>query len=108
MPTPLILDGRVYVLSNNGVFDCYELASGREIFRQRIEHAGGGFSGSPVAANGRIFLSNEDGEVIVVRAGPRFEILSRNEMGERLMSTPAITGSTLLFRGEKHLIAVGR
>ncbi len=108
MPTPLILDGRVYVLNNNGIFDCYDLATGNEVYRQRIEHAGGGFSGSPVAANGRIYLSNEDGEMIVVRAGPRFEIVSRNEIGERLMATPAITGNMLVIRGEKNLIAIGR
>lgn len=73
MPTPLIYDGILYVLANNGVFDAYELATGNEIYRQRIPHLGSGFSASPVAADGKIYLSNEDGEMIVVKAGTEFD-----------------------------------
>ena len=108
MPTPLIYGDIVYVLSNAGLFDAYDLATGAEIYRQRLEHGGSGFSASPVAADGRIYLSSEDGDIFVVRSGRTFELLSKNAMGEPLMTTPALTAGTMIVRGEKHLFAVGR
>jgi len=73
MPTPLIYGNYLYVLSNQGVLDCYDLHSGNEIYRQRMSHQRGGFSGSPIAADGKIYLPSEDGDVFVVKAGPEFE-----------------------------------
>ena len=108
MPTPLIYGDKLYVLGNQGIFDCYELRSGKELYRQRIEHAGGGFSSSPVAADGRIYLSSEDGDIFVVKAGAEFQLLSTNPMGERLMATPALSDGRMYVRGEKNLFAVGR
>jgi outer membrane protein assembly factor BamB len=108
MPTPLIYGPIVHVLANAGLFDAYDLATGREIYRQRVEHGGSGFSASPVAADGRIYLSSEDGDIFVVRTGPAFELLGKNPMGEPLMATPAIAGGTMYVRGERHLFAVGK
>ena len=108
MPTPLIYHDVLYVLSNAGLFDAYRAADGEEVYRQRVEHGGSGFSASPVAASDRIYLSSEDGDVFVIRAGATFELLAKNPMGEPLMATPAIAGHTLFVRGEKHLFAVGR
>ena len=107
MPTPLIYQGYVYTLQNAGIMDCYELETGKEVYKERIPHQGSGFSGSPVASDGRIFLPSEDGDVFVVRAGPKFELLGTNHMGELLMSTPAISGGLLLIRAEHDLFAVG-
>ena len=61
--------GLVYVLANNGVLDAYQLATGEEVYRQRLPLIGSGFSASPIAADGKIYLSNEDGEMLVVAAG---------------------------------------
>ncbi len=108
MPTPLIHQGLLYMLGNTGVFDCYELATGAEVYRQRLDHVGGGFSASPVAADGNLYLAGEDGEVFVVKAGRVPELSSRNSMGERVMATPAVSGGMLLIRGERNLFAVGR
>ena len=107
MPTPLIYRGHLYVLSNQGVFDCYDLRTGAEVYRERLPHQGGGFSASPVAADGRIYLSSEDGEMFVVKAGAKFELLARNPMGELLMATPAIAAGTMFVRTQHHLFAVG-
>jgi outer membrane protein assembly factor BamB len=107
MPTPLIYNGYLYVLGNAGIFDCYDLASGKEIYRERLPHQGSGFSASPVASDGRIYLSSEDGDILVVRAGPKFQLLQRNAMGEPLMATPAISGGLLLTRTEHTLWAIG-
>jgi outer membrane protein assembly factor BamB len=108
MPTPLIYGGNLYVLANQGIFDCYELRSGKEIYRQRLEHQGGGFSSSPVAADGRLYLSSEDGDIFVVKAGADFQVLATNPMGERLMATPALSDGKMYVRGERNLFAIGR
>jgi outer membrane protein assembly factor BamB len=108
MPTPLIYGGLLYVLGNQGVLDCYDLRSGKEIYRQRVAHAGGGFSASPVASDGRIYLSGEDGDVFVAKAGPDYELLATNRMGERLMASPAISAGRIIIRGEHTLFAIGR
>ncbi len=63
MPTPLVYNGTLYVLGNNGLFDAYNLKTGEEVYRQRLPLVGSGFSASPVAADGKIYLSNEDGEM---------------------------------------------
>ncbi len=106
MPTPLIYGGLVYVLGNAGIFDCYDLKTGDEVYRQRIAHQGSGFSASPVASDGRIFLPSEDGEIFVVKAGAQYEMLAKNEMGEPLMATPAIASGMLIVRTEHHVWAI--
>ncbi len=108
MPTPLAYRGQLYALANQGLFDAYAIDDGTEIYRQRLPHAGSGFSASPVASDGRLFLSSEDGDVFVVRAGPAFELLATNAMGEPIMATPAIAGGLLLVRTETRLVAIGR
>jgi outer membrane protein assembly factor BamB len=107
MPTPLIYNGYLYILGNAGIFDCYDLTTGKEIYRERLPHQGSGFSASPVASDGKIYLPSEDGDIFVVKAGPRFELLKRNAMGEPIMATPAISGGLLLSRTEHTLWAIG-
>jgi outer membrane protein assembly factor BamB len=108
MPTPLIYGGYVYILGNAGIFDCYALADGREIYRQRIPDAGSGFSASPVASDGKIYLSGEDGEMVVVKAGPKFELLARNDMADPVMATPAISGGMMIIRSQHYVWAIGQ
>jgi outer membrane protein assembly factor BamB len=108
MPTPLVYDGILYVLANNGVFDAYDVATGEEIYRQRLEHLGSGFSASPVAADGKLYLANEDGDILIVRAGRTFEHLGANSMGELLMATPALSEGVMYVRGTGTLFAIGR
>jgi outer membrane protein assembly factor BamB len=107
MPTPLIYGGLLYVLGNAGIFDCYELRAGTEVYRQRLKHQGGGFSASPVAADGRIYMPSEDGDIFVVKAGKDFGLLATNPMGERLMATPALSGGRMFVRGEHTVFAIG-
>jgi outer membrane protein assembly factor BamB len=108
MPTPLIYGGSVYILGNAGIFDCYALADGQEIYRQRIPDAGSGFSASPVASDGKIYLSGEDGEIVVVKAGPKFELLARNDMADPVMATPAISGGMMIIRSQHYVWAIGQ
>jgi outer membrane protein assembly factor BamB len=106
MPTPLAYRGLLYVLANNGVFDAYDLKTGKELYRQRLPRVGSGFSASPVAADGKIYLSNEDGDMLVVRAGPTFEHIATNSIGELLMATPALSEGVMYVRGASSLFAI--
>jgi outer membrane protein assembly factor BamB len=108
MPTPLIYGAHLYVLSNQGVLDCYDLKTGTDIYRQRLPHHGSGFSASPVAADGKIYLSSEDGDIFVVKAGPDFQLLATNPMGELLMATPAISSGMIFVRTQHQLFAISR
>ena len=108
MPTPLAYRGILYVLANNGVFDAYELVTGREIYRQRLSLVGSGYSASPVAADGKIYLSNEDGEMLVVEAGETFKLIATNPIGEPLMATPALSEGVIFVRGLSTLFAIGK
>jgi outer membrane protein assembly factor BamB len=108
MPTPLVYQGILYVLSNNGLLDAYDLRTGEEVYRQRLPLVGSGFSASPVASDGKLYLSNEDGEMLVVAAGKTFAHLATNSMGELLMATPALSDGRMYVRSNAGLFAVGR
>jgi outer membrane protein assembly factor BamB len=108
MPTPLSYNGILYVLGNNGLFDAYNLKTGAEIYRQRLPTVGSGYSASPVAADGKIYLSNEDGEMLVIGAGDKFTHLATNSMGELLMATPALSEGVMYVRSSNSLFAIGR
>lgn len=108
MPTPILYQGLLYVIGNAGIFDCYDAASGEEIYRERLEHGGSGFSASPVAADGKLYMPSEDGDIFVVQTGRMFKVISKNPMGEPVMATPALTNGMMIVRGEKHLFAIGR
>jgi outer membrane protein assembly factor BamB len=107
MPTPIVYGDLLYVLGNNGVLDAYELTTGDEIYRQRLPHRGGGFSGSPVAAGGNLYLPSEDGDILVIEAGTEYRLLATNSLDERVMSTPALSDGVVYVRGERHLFAIG-
>ena len=108
MPTPLSYKGILYVLANNGLFDAYNLKTGEEVYRQRLPLVGSGFSASPIAADGKIYLSNEDGEILVIAAGDKFSHVATNSMGELLMATPALSEGVMYVRSAQSLFAIGR
>ena len=107
MPTPLAYQGLLYVLGNNGVFDAYDLATGAEVYRQRAPHPGSGFSASPVAADGKIYLASEDGDIVIVGAGREFRHIGTNSTGELIMATPALSRGVMYVRSAQGLIAIG-
>lgn len=106
MPTPLVYDGILYVLANNGLLDAYDVKTGEEIYRQRLPLVGSGFSASPVAADGKLYLSNEDGDVLVIAAGRKYAHLGTNSMGDLLMATPALSEGVMYVRSAQSLFAV--
>ncbi len=106
MQTPLFYEGLLYACRDSGVLSCYEATTGKRLYRERLG-GGVGFTASPVAADGKIYFTSEDGEIFVVRAGSTYELLARNSMGEICMATPAITADMLIIRGEHHVYGIG-
>jgi outer membrane protein assembly factor BamB len=106
IPTPVIYGDYLYICLNNGVLSAYQLRTGERVYQERLGDKGGAFSASPVAADGKIYLASEDGDVFVVKAGPTYELLATNPIGEVLMATPAISGGVILIRSMKHLYAI--
>ena len=107
MPTPIVYGDLLYTLRNNGVLTAYDALSGEQIYRERAAARGGtAFTASPVAADGKLFLASEDGEVYVIRAGRRFERLAVNPVGEIMMATPAISDGVLYLRTTESLLAI--
>jgi outer membrane protein assembly factor BamB len=106
IPTPVVYRGLLYTLHNNGRLLCYDAKTGELVYGARVG-AGGTFTASPVAADGRLFIATEEGDVFVVRAGRQYELLTTNAMGEVVMATPAISDGVLLVRTLKNLYGLG-
>jgi outer membrane protein assembly factor BamB len=106
MCTPLVYRGLVYIVKYNGVLSVFEAKTGEVKFQQRLAGGTSAFTSSPIAADGKIYLASEEGRVYVLKAGPVFEVLAENDMTESVLSTPAISEGTLLYRTQNHLIAV--
>src|SRR5215204_3003557 len=107
MPTPIIYGDLLYTLSNQGVVTAYNAKTGERVYQERLGGTGAAFTASPVASDGKIFLSSEDGDVFVVKAGPKYELLAKNPLGEVMMATPAISDGLLIVRTVSHLFAFG-
>jgi outer membrane protein assembly factor BamB len=107
-PTPILYDGYLYSINVSGIVGCYDARTGKRKYLARLEHLGAGFSSSPVAADGRLYFASEDGEVFVVRAGPKFELLTTNAMGEVIMATPAVSGGMIIIRTLHHVFGIGQ
>jgi outer membrane protein assembly factor BamB len=105
IPSPLVYGDLLYLCSNNGIVTAYNAETGDRVYQQRLS-TGGGYSASPVAADGHLYFSSEDGDVVVVKAGPTFERLSVNKMGEVIMATPAISSGMIIVRTQHHVFAI--
>jgi outer membrane protein assembly factor BamB len=106
MPTILIYGPYLYNLRMNGNLSCMDAKTGELIYRERLPEARG-ITASGVASNGKLYYATEQGDVYVVKAGPEFEVISKNPLDDLIMATPAISEGMLFFRTQHHLVAVG-
>jgi hypothetical protein len=102
--SPLYYRGFVYAWMDNGVLVCLDGRTGKEIYRKRL---GGAANSSPIGSGGRIYLSDNDGATYVIKAGPEFELLATNQLGERITASPAVSGNRLYYRTDSHIYCIG-
>jgi outer membrane protein assembly factor BamB len=107
-PTPLVHGEYLYVCDNDGILSCYVAANGKQVYRFRLRNGGAAsFSASPVASEDRLYFPSEEGVMVVVRTGPKCEVLATNPLGEECLATPAISGRLMIVRTKGHVIALG-
>jgi outer membrane protein assembly factor BamB len=106
MQTPIVVGEYLFGCKDNGVVTCFTAKTGEKHFSERLSTGRDGFTASPIAADGKIYYTSEDGKVFVLRAGPKFELLATNRLGEPCMATPALSAGELFFRTRRHLTCV--
>ena len=107
VPTP-VSDGKYfYSVNDRGIVWCLDAKTGQEIWGgKRIKPAT--YSSSPVLADGKIYVTNEDGLTTVLKAGPKFEVLAENDLSDYTLSSVAISDGHIFLRTEHFLYAIGR
>jgi outer membrane protein assembly factor BamB len=107
VPTPVTDGNYFYVVDDRGVMWCLDAKTGQAIYGpQRIKT--GTYSSSPVLADGKIYITNEDGLTTVVKAGPKFEALAENNLNDYCLSSPAISDGQIFIRTTQHLYCIGK
>ncbi|MFP6632966.1 MAG: PQQ-binding-like beta-propeller repeat protein [Planctomycetota bacterium] len=103
VPSPIVEGAYFLIVSDNGIASCFEAKSGKRLWMERL---GGGHSASTVSAGGLVYFVSDKGVTTVVRPGSKFDVISKNELGERCSSSPAISAGTIYIRGHKNLFAI--
>ena len=105
----LVYGDHYYTLLDRGFLLCHDARTGQQLYgRQRIAVDASGFSASPWAYNGKVFLLSEDGDTFVVQAGPEYKLLGKNSLNEMSLATPAIARGSLIIRTQSHLYRIAR
>ena len=107
MGTMLLYRGILYNAAWNGKLICYDAQTGKEFYAEKVGK-GNSYTASPVAADGIIYITDNDGIVYRVQAGPEYKLLSENRLNEVCMSTPAISKDYLIYRTQNGVIAISR
>jgi outer membrane protein assembly factor BamB len=97
--------GLLYMASDVGAVSVIDAETGKRLWQERVD---GLFTASPVAADGKVYFVSETGEVVVLRGGREPQVLARNDLGERLLASPAISNGQIFLRSDGSLFAIGK
>lgn len=106
--TPLVADGIVYLAKEGGMLTTLDALSGKELGFQRLENAGGACDASPIAADGKLFVANQEGSIVVLSAGPEPKVLAHCDLAETIHATPAVGAGALFVRTDQALYCFAR
>jgi outer membrane protein assembly factor BamB len=98
LPTPVVYGEYLYTCTHNGILTCLKAKTGERVYQNRV--ASGAFTASLIAADGRVYVPSEDGDIYVIVAGPEYKVLGVNHMNDVLMATPAISKDMLIVRSQ--------
>ncbi|MEY4385571.1 MAG: hypothetical protein RLY20_854 [Verrucomicrobiota bacterium] len=103
MPSPLLVNGMIFMVSDGGIGSCLDAATGKELWQERL---GGEFAASPVCADGRIYFFNQTGASLVLKPSRTYEVLATNKLDAGFMASPAVDGKAFILRTKTHLYRV--
>ena len=107
MPSPLLHDGLLYVLkSNSGVLTTFDIRTGRRRYGPERLRGVRNVYASPVAADGRVYVTSREGTTLVLRAGPTLEVLATNMLDDGFDASPAIVDGEIYLRGQRYLYCI--
>jgi outer membrane protein assembly factor BamB len=107
VPSPILYGDYLYLTTDRGILTCIDAKTGE------VKYEGGRipipatFTASPVAFEGKILMTSEDGDTFIIKAGPKHEIIGTNSIGEAVYASPAIADGRIFIRGEKNLYSIG-
>jgi outer membrane protein assembly factor BamB len=107
VPSPILYGDFVYLVTDKGLMTCLDAKTGAVKYEGARPPVAASFMASPVAFDGKILLSSEDGDTFVIKAGTAHEVLRTNSLGEPISASPAIANGRIYIRGEKSLFAIG-
>ena len=102
-PSPVLVDGRLYMVNDAGIVNCLDAKTGEEIFHGRID---GAYSASPISAAGRVYFFNEGGKTTVIDAGRELKVLAENQLPSGIMACPAVSDEALYIRTRTDLYRI--
>lgn len=105
VPSPIAVGDNLFLFTDKGVVKCVDLETGKLNWQERVSS---GFSGSPVATAQYVYCLDEDGNVFVIAASDKYELISKTELGEPSRATPMIFGNRIYFRTDSQLFCVGK
>lgn len=105
VPSPMLLNNRLYTFNDLGVSSCLDATTGKLLWTERLPDQ---FSASPIEAGGLLYVPSETGKVYVVKAGDKFEVVARNDLGSPILASPAVADGKLLLRAQDGLYCIGK
>lgn len=104
--SPLVVDGRMLLVKGGGISTCFDVGDGHSLWGPARIQNGGEYFASPISGDGKIYVAGENGRVVVLAVGEELEVLARNDMGESILATPAISDGRLFIRTRTKLFCV--
>ena len=108
VPSPILYGDYIYLMTDRGILTCLEARTGKVVYEGGRIPIPATVTGSPVAFDGKLLLTSEDGDTFIIKAGPKHEILGTNSLDEPVYTSPAISDGKIFIRGEKHLYCISK
>ena len=108
VPSPILYGDYLYLMTGNGSISCLQASTGKVEYEGARVPKPTMFMASPVAYDGKILLTSEEGDTFVLKAGPKHEVLRTNSLGEPVYASPAIADGKIFIRGEQNIYCIGQ
>ncbi len=106
-PSPVLFDGKLYTLTDNGMMSCFDAKTGKPYYHQQRLPKPYNFKASPIGANGKLYLATEDGDVVILKMGEKYEVLATNTLQDQMfIASPVILNGEIFLRSQNSLFCI--